>query len=205
MEGEVMKNLAKLSLLVVGILAVVSTSTLAGDLAARGPISFSDFDTNKDGTVSESEFNDVRAARMSEKAAQGMPMKNAANAPAFSEFDTDHDGKLTKVELLEGQNKQMQKNRANMGSGQMGNNMKGMARNAPTFESYDLNGDGFLTENELDEARAKRVAQKESEGKMMKNSDNQTKFSEIDTNGDSKVSKEEFLANQMKKRGSTVK
>ncbi|MFA6197188.1 MAG: EF-hand domain-containing protein [Sulfurimonas sp.] len=200
-----MKNLVKLNLLVVGVLAVVSTGLLAGDLPARGPIPFSDYDTNKDGTVSESEFNDVRATRMSEKASQGMPMKNAANAPAFNEFDTDHDGKLTKVELLEGQNKQMQKNRSNMGSGQMGNNMKGMGRNAPTFESYDLNGDGFLTENELNEAREKRVAQKASEGKMMKNSGNQTKFSEIDTNNDGKISKEEFLANQMKKRGSAAK
>ena len=42
-----------------------------------------------------------------------MPMRNAANAPDFSVFDTDNDGKLTKVELLEGQNKQKRKNRAN--------------------------------------------------------------------------------------------
>lgn len=200
-----MKNLAKLGLLVVGSLVVVSTSAFARDLPLRGPIPFSNYDTNKDGAVSESEFNDVRATRMSEKASQGMPMKNAANAPAFSEFDADHDGKLTQNELLEGQNKQMQKNRANMGSPQMGNNMKGMGRNAPTFESYDLNSDGFLTESELDEARVKRMAEKASEGKMMKNSGNQTKFSDIDTNGDAKVSKEEFLANQMKKRSSTVK
>ena len=193
-------KIAKLSLAVVGVLSVVSTLTLAEDLPTRGPIPFSTYDTNKDGFVSESEFYDARGARMSEKATQGMPMRNAANAPDFSEFDTDKDGKLTKVELLEGQMQQMQQNRAKMGSG-----MKGMGRNIPTFESYDVNGDGSLSENELNEARAKRIEQKASEGKMMRNSGNQSNFSDIDTNGDGKVSKEEFMSNQMKKRTSTVK
>lgn len=205
MEGKIMKSLIKLSLIVTGVLSVLSTTTLAEDLPIRGSIPFSAYDTNKDGTISESEFYDARAARMSQKASQGMPMKNAANAPDFSEFDTDKDGKLTKVELLEGQMKQMQKNRAKMGSGQMANGMKGMGRNMPTFESYDLNGDGSLTESELDEARAKRMEEKKSQGKMMKNSANQTKFSDIDTNGDGKVSKEEFIANRMNKRSSIVK
>lgn len=198
-------KIAKLSLAVVGVLSVVSTLTLAEDLPTRGPIPFSTYDTNKDGFVSESEFYDARGARMSEKATQGMPMRNAANAPDFSEFDTDKDGKLTKVELLEGQMQQMQQNRAKMGAGQMGSGMKGMGRNIPTFESYDVNGDGSLSESELNEARAKRIEQKASEGKMMRNSGNQSNFSDIDTNGDGKVSKEEFMSNQMKKRTSTVK
>ena len=205
-------KIAKLSLAVVGVLSVVSTLTLAEDLPTRGPIPFSTYDTNKDGFVSESEFYDARGARMSEKATQGMPMRNAANAPDFSEFDTDKDGKLTKVELLEGQMQQMQQNRAKMGNGmkgmgagQMGSGMKGMGRNIPTFESYDVNGDGSLSESELNEARAKRIEQKASEGKMMRNSANQSNFSDIDTNGDGKVSKEEFMSNQMKKRTSTVK
>ena len=62
-----------------------------------------------------------------------------------------------------------------------------------------------MSENELNEARAKRIEQKASEGKMMRNSGNQSNFSDIDTNGDGKVSKEEFMSNQMKKRTSTVK
>lgn len=198
-----MKSLVKFSLIVAGVLSMFSTGVLAGDMPSRGPISFSDYDINKDGTISESEFYDVRASRMSEKASQGMPMKNAGNAPDFSEFDTDKDGKLTKVELLEGQMNQMQQNKAKMGNSMQrtGNGMQGAGRNMPTFESFDLNNDGFLTESELNEARAIRMEGKADQGKMMKNSGNQTEFSDMDANGDGKVSKEEFAANRMKKRG----
>ena len=198
MEGEVMKNLVKIvkiSLVIASSLSVISANVMAQDLPIRGPIPFTSFDTNKDGSVSESEFNDARAARISERESRGMPMRNAANAPDFSTFDTDDDGKLTKIELLEGQNQQMQKNRANRGQGQ-----KGQMRNMPTFESYDLNADGYLTKNEMDEARAKRMEQKASEGKLLRNSGNQTKFSDIDTDNDGKVSKQEFISNQMRKR-----
>ena len=201
------KLVVKLSLVVASSLLVMSSSVIAQDLPARGPIPFASYDKNKDGSVSESEFYDARAARMSEKASQGMPMRNAANAPDFSTFDTDNDGKLTKLELLEGQNQQMQKNRANRGQGQKGqmrnnrgNNMQGMGRDMPTFESYDLNGDGHLTQNEMSKARAKRMEQKVSEGKLLKNSGNQTKFSDIDKDNDGKVSKQEFISNQMRKR-----
>jgi len=205
-----MKNLVKiikLSLVVASSLSIISGTVMAQDLPERGPIPFASYDTNKDGSVSESEFYDTRAARMSEKAGQGMPMRNAANAPDFSLFDTDKDGKLSKLELLEGQNQQMQKNRANRGQGQKGqmrnnrgSNMQGMGRDMPTFESYDLNDDGYLTQNEMDEARAKRMEQKVSEGKLLRNSANQSKFSDIDTNSDGKVSKQEFTSNQMSKR-----
>ena len=192
-----MKNLlkiVKLSLLMAGSLSVVSSALIAQDLPLRGSIPFSSFDTNGDGSVSEQEFNDTRAAKMTEKASQGMPMRNAANAPDFSMLDTDNDGKLSKVELLEGQNKQMQINRANRGPGQ-----KSQMRDMPTFESFDLNSDGYLTENEMDEARAKRMQEKASEGKMLRNSGNKSKFSDIDTNNDTKVSKQEFTEHQMRK------
>lgn len=205
-----MKNLlrvVKLSLVIASSLSVVSSAVIAQNLPAKGPIPFVSYDKNKDGSVSESEFYDARTARMSEKVSQGVPLRNAANAPDFSLFDTDNDGKLTKVELLEGQNKQMQKNRANRGQGQKGqmrnkegNNMQGKGRNIPTFESYDLNADGHLTQNEMNEARAKRMKEKASQGKLLRNSANQTKFSDIDIDGNSKVSKQEFISNQMRKR-----
>lgn len=121
MEGEIMKNLVKilrLSLVVASSLSVMSTAIFAQDLPVRGPIPFSSFDINGDGSVSEKEFKDTRAVRITQRKSQGLPMRNASNAPDFSVLDTDNDGKLTKVELLEGQNKQMQKNRANRGQGQ---------------------------------------------------------------------------------------
>lgn len=52
----------------------------------------------------------------------------------------------------------------------------------------------------MDEAHEKRMEEKASEGRMMKNIGNQPSFSEIDTNKDGNISKEEFSAHQMKQR-----
>lgn len=189
----------KLSLLLVGSLSIITTSLAAEDLANRGPLDFSSYDTNKDGFVSEKEFKEVQTKRMEQKASAGMPMKNAVNAPDFSMFDTNKDGKLTEIELLKGQNKQMQKNQGNMNKGMMKQGM-GQKANMPTFETFDLNHDGMINPKELDEAREKRMEKNSSDGKMMKNIGNQPMFSDIDTNKDGNISKEEFLAHQVKQR-----
>jgi Ca2+-binding EF-hand superfamily protein len=203
-----MKNLfktIKLGFLVAGSLSVITTALIAEDLPNRGPIEFSSYDTNKDGFISEKEFNNVKAKRIAQKATSGMPMKNVANAPDFSALDANKDGKLTEIELLKGQNKQMQNNQKNMGMGQ-GMNGQGMngqmgkGYNMPNFEDFDVNKDGVISAKEMDEAREKRMEQKSSEGKMMKNIGNQPMFSDIDTNKDGNVSKEEFLNHQMKQR-----
>ncbi|QKF66014.1 EF-hand domain-containing, calcium-binding protein [Arcobacter venerupis] len=190
-----MKNLfktIKLGFLVAGSLSVITTALIAEDLPNRGPIEFSSYDTNKDGFVSEKEFNDIRAKRMEQKATSGMPMRNVANAPDFTALDTNKDGKLTEIELLKGQNKQMQNNQGKKGMGQQAN--------MPNFEDFDLNKDGMISSKEMDEAREKRMEEKASEGKMMKNIGNQPLFSDIDTNKDGNISKEEFLAHQTKQR-----
>lgn len=235
-----MKNIVKevkLSLVVVGILSIVSSGLAEQKMPAKGPIPFSIYDKNKDGFVNQSEFYDARATRMSQKASQGKAMRNAGNAPAFEVFDKNNDGKLSKVELIESQLEQMAKKRANKSSkkkgmkkgkgqgnmqGQRNNqgmkkgkrqgnmqsqrnsqgrqqNSQGMKRNMPTFESFDANSDGFITQSEMDQAREVRMKQKASQGKMQKNSGNQSAFSSIDKNKDGKLDKSEFMANQMRK------
>ena len=90
MESEIMKSLlktVKLSLVLACSLSVMSSTVIAQDLPERGPIPFASYDKNKDGSVSEDEFYNTRATRMSKKASQGMPMRNAANAPDFSVFE----------------------------------------------------------------------------------------------------------------------
>ena len=195
-----MKNIVKaikLSFVVAGSLSVLGSALIAQDLPTKGPIEFSSYDTNKDGFVSEQEFNDLRAKRMEQKAEAAMPMKNAGNAPSFAMFDTNKDGKLTEVELLKGQNKQMQNNQKNMGMSPNGMKPKGKM---PAFEDFDLNKDGMISSKEMEESREKRMEQNALDGKMMKNIANQPAFSDIDLNNDGNISKEEFLAHKPKPR-----
>lgn len=101
-------TLAALSLL-------ASLSYGADPIPQRGPMGFAAYDTNKDGVISEDEFNTVKAAQMQSKADAGMPMRNASNSPDFTFFDTNKDGKISPEELREGQNKQMQNRPKGMG------------------------------------------------------------------------------------------
>ena len=186
----------KLSLLFAGSLLVIAPALIADDLPSKGPVEFSSYDTDKDGFVSEKEFNNIKIKRMEQKASSGMPMKNAGNAPSFDMFDINKDGKLTELELVKGQNKQMQNNKGDK-SRQQGMMQKA---NMPTFENFDLNKDGMISSKEMDEVREKRMVEKSSEGKMMKNVANQATFSDLDINKDGNISKEEFLDHQMKQR-----
>lgn len=61
--------------------------------------SFDDYDLDGDGAITEKEFHEARAKRISERAKQGYPMKNLGNAPAFGDLDSDGDGKLSPEEF----------------------------------------------------------------------------------------------------------
>lgn len=63
------------------------------------PPAFAEFDLDGSGGISEQEFNQARAQRISERAQQGYPMRNLANAPAFADIDSDGDGSLSEEEF----------------------------------------------------------------------------------------------------------
>jgi len=63
------------------------------------PAAFPAMDQNGDGQVSAAEFGQFRAQRMAARAAQGRPMRNAANAPTFERLDTNGDGYLSPAEV----------------------------------------------------------------------------------------------------------
>ena len=113
-KDDIMKYLKTVTL-AVGAVCLLGSLAFGAGLSERGPISFDIYDTDENGYVSEKEFYDARAKRMTIRAEQGMPMRNAGNAPEFGQFDTNKDGKLSKTELLEGQNAQMQNKRSNRG------------------------------------------------------------------------------------------
>lgn len=110
-------KMLKLGSLLVGALCLSSVTLNAQEMPQRGPMSFEMYDANGDGAITQEEFDGLHQKRMEQKQAQGMPMRNVGNAPNFHSFDKDKDGKLTEMELLKGQNKHMQENRANKGYG----------------------------------------------------------------------------------------
>ncbi|MDQ7044206.1 MAG: EF-hand domain-containing protein [Sulfurimonas sp.] len=65
----------------------------------RNRPSFAMFDLNGDGVVTKSEHTQLREARQNQRAAQGMPMRNASKAPSFESLDLNKDGKLTQDEF----------------------------------------------------------------------------------------------------------
>ena len=82
--------------------------------------------------------------------------------------------------------------------------MAGGVQNMPTFESFDVDKDGKVTQSEFEHVRAKRMQERAEEGRMMKNAANAPAFSDIDTNGNGYMEKNEFQIhqqNQRRKRG----
>jgi Ca2+-binding EF-hand superfamily protein len=163
----------------------------AAEPPTSGPMTFEAFDVDGNGVITEQEFYAARADRMAARAAQGAPMRGAANAPAFSFFDRNGDGKVTPEEFSEARQTRMQ-GRPGMGGG-MGANMQ-------TFTAFDLNTDGVVTKAEFNEARAKRIAKRSQQGYPMRNLPNAPTFEDIDTNSDGLITPDEFAAHQMQHR-----
>ena len=63
---------------------------------------FADFDTDGNGQVNQSEFENTRAQRIAERSQHGYPMRGLANAPSFADLDTNGDGVLDADEFAAG-------------------------------------------------------------------------------------------------------
>jgi len=145
--------------------------------SASGPLPFSAYDQNGDGSVSAEEFKAVREQRQ----AEGRPMRIA---PSFVDLDSNHDGKLSAEEFAARQNSPRGRGQgagAGPGPGAM-----------PTFADFDLNKDGKITEDEFTEARTARISQRAIEGRQMRGLANVPAFADIDTNHDGTLSPSEF-------------
>lgn len=103
-----MKAIPKIRHFTIG--AAIASAILSLPAAAQDMLTFADFDLNKDGKISESEFDEVRAARISQRATAGYPMRGLASAPAFGDIDTNKDGTLSPEEFSV-QHAQHQQNR----------------------------------------------------------------------------------------------
>lgn len=74
-----------------------------GSGEAGGLTSFTDLDENKDGGISQSEFNDARANRAVDKSQEGQPLGSLRNAPPFSALDYNGDGRISPEEFAAAQ------------------------------------------------------------------------------------------------------
>lgn len=205
-----MSNLRKaISTGLLGLVAggFVALGAQAEQASPRGPVSFSEFDLDGSGLISEDEFNTVRSERMAAREAEGRPMKNAPNPHAFADMDSDGDGQLNPEELATAQKAHMEKRKA-MGKAQgygmghahgQGNGEgagKGMMGKMPAFSDFDVDGDGQIIEAEFNEAHTSRMSEMAAEGHHMKHAGDAPGFAAIDTNADGAISEAEFAAHQ---------
>lgn len=86
-----MKSLWILALLVSGMMA-------AGQ--GRNQPTFAFFDTNGDGKITKTEFEDGRQKRMEQKKAEGKMMRNMNQSLTFEDIDTDSDGSISPNEFM---------------------------------------------------------------------------------------------------------
>ncbi len=80
------------------LIAVLVSAVMAAGQGRDMP-SFSFFDTDSDGKISQKELNDGREKRHAKKAKEGKMLRNTQNAPSFAEFDTNGDGFISKEEF----------------------------------------------------------------------------------------------------------
>ncbi|MEE4279809.1 MAG: EF-hand domain-containing protein [Halieaceae bacterium] len=74
-----------------------------GATAGRNMPSFTEFDLNADGTLTEDEFVEARGERITERDQEGYRMRNLGNAPAFTDIDLDGNGAVDAREFAEAQ------------------------------------------------------------------------------------------------------
>jgi len=187
-----MKNSKKFVMMMALTAGVGLAVAQPGSKGGQRGMSFSMLDLNGDAVVTEQEFNQARADFMASRAAEGRPMRNAANAPAFEQLDINGDGVLSQEELAIARQLRQQAMGGRQGKGAPG----GMGRNRPSYSDFDLNQDGVVEEHEFIEARNQRISERASQGYAMRGLSNARPFSELDTDGDGKLSQQEFAAAQ---------
>ena len=123
--------------------------------------SFSEFDTNNDGKLTQGELTAGQKVQMEKRRSMGMGqgrgmgkgMGMGRNMPAFSEYDLNGDGKIPEKEFNEARSKRISER------AQQGFQMRNLG-NAPSFSDIDTNGDGHINEAEFTTHQSQRRQQR---------------------------------------------
>jgi hypothetical protein len=122
----------------IALAALVMGGTL---FAAQGTMSsFNDFDANKDGKITQKEFENAQQARQQKQAASGKMMKNAANAPKFGDIDTNKDGVVDATEFKNHQMTRMQQKPGQGGKGMGQGKGQGQGKGMGQGQGGGMNG-----------------------------------------------------------------
>ena len=82
---------------------------------------FATYDLNNDGEITQKEFYDAQAERMTQKAKEGKMMRKSGKAPTFESIDTNSDGIVTPTEFNTHQTNRMNSNMRGKGQGRGAN------------------------------------------------------------------------------------
>mgnify|MGYP001827098344 CR=1 FL=1 len=156
----------------------------------QGPIPFESFDLDESGAISQQEFDQMRARRAEAREKAGLP--STGGSRPFSSLDGDADGEITLEEFQAGH--AAAGAGAGQGPGMQGGRGRGMGGSPPSFSEFDLNGDGAIDEQEFIEARTKRIAERMKEGRKMRALTTAHTVSDMDADGDGRLTPEEFEA-----------
>ena len=160
----------------------------SASLPLQGPIPFEVFDLDGNGSISQQEFDQVRARRAEAREKAGLP--STSGSRSFGSLDGNADGEVT---LEEFQAAHVAAGAgASQGPGRRGGRGRGMGGSPPAFSEFDLNGDGAIDEQEFIDARTKRIAERIREGRMMRGLTTPHTCSDMDTDGDGSLTPEEF-------------
>ena len=99
--------------MIIGAFSLSTGLVQAGDVSARGSVSFATYDADGNGSINEQEYNSIREQRQAAAKDSGRMGRGMANAPSFTDADINKDGQVSTQELQTMQQQQQ----ANRGKG----------------------------------------------------------------------------------------
>ena len=87
------------TVMIFGALSLNTALASENQVSTQGPVTFTTWDADKNGTIDQQEFNTIREQRQEMVKASGRMGRNMASAPTFAQIDKNSDGQISPEEL----------------------------------------------------------------------------------------------------------